>query len=137
MTYATLEQAAEYHYARLSKGAWTALSDADRKAALQEASDNLDAYAALHGGWREAYTAETVPDALMKACCIEALMLTDAGIMTRRNLQQQGVKSSSIGGASESYGEGAAFAHSALLSPQAERLLKPYLKRTGMGVPIL
>lgn len=137
MPYATVAQALDYHEARLTSEAWSALSETSMAAALQDASDAMDLYAAASGGWAEDYTLEPIPEALVRACSLEALALTDPDLSLRRSLMMQGVKSTSIGSASESYSEGAGHSTTALLSPQAAQLIRPYLRRNGSGVPIL
>lgn len=136
MTYATVEQANEYHAARLSYEAWSALSPGQQQAALQSATDALDLYAAAHGGWRQDYT-QAPPEPLQAACCLEALALTDATTMERIQAQAQGVTATSMGSASESYNGAVALSRSALADPKAALLLAPYLRRAGGGVPIL
>lgn len=136
MLYADKATANAYHAARLTGTAWGALSDAIKTAALQSATDALDAFAASRGGWLETYTTETVPTDIINACCLEALELTRPETDSRKRAQQQGVKSISIGSASETYGESQAFQNALLASPQAQRLIAPYLKRQGSGVSI-
>lgn len=136
MLYADKAYADTYHAARLTGTAWTALTDPIKAAALQSAADAIDAYAASKGGWREAYTPETLPEAIRTACCIEALELTHPETEARRRARQQGLRAISIGGASETYTDAGGFAACALCSVQAQALLKPYLKWAGSGVGI-
>lgn len=136
MLYADKATADAYHGARLTGAAWGALSDAIKAAALQSASDALDAYAASRGGWIETYTNETMPTDIKNACCLEALELTKSETEARKKAQQQGVKSISIGGASETYGESQAFQNAILADAQALRLVRPYLLYQGSGVCI-
>lgn len=135
MTYATVEQANDYHAARLSAEAWFALSSAKHLPALQSATDALDAYAAAHGGWKD-FNPEAIPAAIQAACCEVALTLTDPALQERIKAQQQGVTSTSIGSASESY-TGNARAEAVLISPTLALRLKPYLKQAGGSVHIL
>lgn len=136
MTYATVEQANEYHAARLSAEAWFALSPAKHLPALQSATDALDAYATAHGGWKDFDPAVLIPAAIQAACCEVALTLTDRALQERIKAQQQGVTSTSIGSASESY-TGNARAEAVLISPALALRLKPYLKQGGGSVHIL
>lgn len=137
MTYATAEQAHAYHAARLSAEAWSALPAAKQEQALQSANDMLDEYAAAHGGWREEWQEEAIPDAITRACCEVALNLTDPALQERLKAQQQGVTSLSIGSASESYAGNTAIGLDAALSPAIKALLRPYLKLAGGSVHIL
>ena len=134
--YADPAYAAAYHNMRLSAPAWNALSAGTKSAALQNATDAMEAYAAARGGWAETYTDDTRPDAIKQACCLEALELTRPEIAARLSAQRQGVRSISIGQASESYTD-ARGVQDEIMSPQAARLLRPYLKRTGSGVAIV
>lgn len=136
MAYATVAQATAYHKTRLSAEAWSALDSNQQQAALQSASDALDLYAAAHGGWRQDYTQDP-PEPLQAACCLEALALTDATTQERIQAQAQGVTSTSMGSASESYNGAAFLSRAGLADPKAALLLAPYLKRAGGGVPIL
>ena len=134
MTYATVEQANEYHAARLSAEAWFALSPAIQAAALSSASEALDAYAVSKGGWLADYT-ENTPVEIKNACCMEALALTDRETSERMKAQAQGVQSTSMGSASESYtGQGAALM---LANTRVATMLKPFLRQAGGGVAIL
>ena len=137
MTYATVEQANEYHAARLSAEAWSAIYGPKRLLALQSATDALDAYAAAHGGWKDDFLPEVeVPQAIADACCVIALALTDPAAQERIRAQQQGVVQTSIGSASESY-TGNARMDAVLISPALALRLKPYLKQAGGSVHIL
>lgn len=136
MTYATVEQANEYHAARLSAEAWLALSSAKHLPALQSATDALDAYAAAQGGWKDFLPEVEVPQAIADACCMVALSLTDPALQERIKAQQQGVTSTSIGSASESY-TGNVRMEAVLISPALALRLKPYLKQAGGSVHIL
>lgn len=136
MTYATVEQANDYHAARLSAEAWFALSSAKQLPALQSATDVLDAYAAARGGWKDFLPEVEVPQAIADACCMVALSLTDPALQERIKAQQQGVTSTSIGSASESY-TGNARVEAVLISPALALRLKPYLKQAGGSVHIL
>lgn len=136
MTYATVEQANEYHAARLSGEAWEALLLPQQEAALQSATDALDLYAAAHGGWRQDYR-ENTPNPIKVACCRVAQALTDPTTQERLKAQAQGVTATSMGSASESYHGAAGLSLAALADPGAALLLAPFLKQSGGGVPIL
>lgn len=136
MLYATKTEANTYFTARLSSAAWAALADAMKEAALQSASDSLEAFAASRGGWVETYTAQTIPTDIKNACCLEALELTRPETDARKRAQQQGVKAISIGGASETYADSMAFQAAIINSQQALALLRGYVKQTGSGVSI-
>lgn len=79
---------------------------------------------ALELTWENGWYCETaVPQVVKDACCEEALALLDRGDSKRRLLQQQGVKSFSLGSMSESYtGSGRG-----LISQEAREFLRPYL----------
>lgn len=136
MTYASAAQAREYHAARLTSAAWSALSDEQQKAALQSATDALDSFAAGHGAWQKAWTPETLPGAITQACCMLALDLSDQTLQERIRAQQQGVSATSMGSASESY-SGLGASTWALISPAIALKIGPYLRRTGGGAVIL
>lgn len=136
MAYATIEQANDYHATRLSAEAWSALDPTQQQAALQSATDALDLYAAAHGGWRQDYSQDT-PEPLRAACCLEALALNDTTTQERIKAQAQGVTSTSMGSASESYNGTAALSRAGMADPRATLLLAPYLRRSGAGAPIL
>ena len=137
MTYASVAEANTYHNARLSAEAWSAIPEAKRLLALQSATDALDAYAAAHGGWKDDFLPEVeVPQAIADACCMVALSLTDPAMQERVKAQQQGVTSTSIGSASESY-TGNVRMEAVLISPALALRLKPYLKQAGGSVHIL
>lgn len=134
MSYADTDYANTYHAFRLSGEAWTALSPAIQAAALLSASEALDAYAASKGGWLKDYT-ENTPVEIKNACCMEALALTDRETSERMKAQAQGVQSTSMGSASESYtGQGAALI---LANTRVATMLKSFLRQAGGGVAIL
>lgn len=135
MTYATVEQANDYHAARLSAEAWSALDPAQQQAALQSATDALDLYAAQAGGWKAEYSTNT-PEPIVRACAEHALALTDGTTQERLRAQMQGVAASSIGSASESY-TGAGKAVATGMMPMVDALLLPYLRRARGGAPIV
>lgn len=74
-----------------------------------------------------------VPDDVESACCEEALAIYLAGSTSsgRRALQEQGVKSFSIGGKlQETFVDGAADKYHGLKSADAYRLLSKYIARS-------
>lgn len=68
---------------------------------------------------------KSVPEAVKLAQALEALALSDTQAAFRRQLQEQGVTSISLGKASESYGTDRG--GSGLADSEARRLLRPYL----------
>lgn len=135
MPYADTAFADAFHGARISGEQWAGLSPDKQAAALQSASDALDLYAAERGGWKQDYTANP-PEPIRRACCLEALALTDETTQERVTAQRQGVTSTSIGSASESYsaqtGAGAALSNTLVAA-----MLRPFLRHAGGGVVII
>jgi hypothetical protein len=114
---------------------WTAASDDQRAAALEEASDHIDdlslkGYRYSDSQAREfpripdkviqvtPYDSEIdfqgggidyseVPQAILDACCLEALEILKQGNSVRRENQEQGVQAQKISDSSETYVEGA------------------------------
>lgn len=68
----------------------------------------------------------SVPQAVINACCEEALALLDTSANSRRRLQMEGVKSFSLGSLSETFG-GVDSASKGLVSQEAQLLIKPFL----------
>lgn len=98
--------------------AWTSASADQKAAALEEASDHIDSLP-LKGqqydpdvqarefprypdraAYSSEYTADysEVPQAVLDACCLEALEILKQGASGRKDLREQGVKSYNIGG---------------------------------------
>ena len=71
-----------------------------------------------------------VPQAVLDACCEEALAIYLQGTSGRRALQEQGVKSFSLGKLSETFADGAADKYHGLLSADAYRLISKYIARS-------
>lgn len=136
MPYADITYADAYHSERLSKEAWISLSEEERTAALNSASDTLDIYASSKGGWLEDYTSSTPAD-IKNACCIEALALCDSTAKERLKAQAQGVTSISIGSASESYSGVRGGTSDLLADAKTSALLARYLRQSGGGAAIL
>lgn len=140
----------------VSLSAWTAATEAQKAAALIEASDIIDSlplqgHKYLTDGsqlrqfprqYREGYDMDEltgvaeVPQAVLDACCREALAILQAGTGTdRQALQAQGVASYQIPGIiSETFRPGVTNARYGLRSPDAYRLLSRYIARS---VPIV
>ncbi len=136
MIYATTEQAAAYHQARLTAEAWSAIPPDKHAPALQSASDILDSYAHANGGWRHPFTEGSIPEPVIAACCEVALALADTATQERIKAQLEGVKSTSMGSTSESY-SGEVRAFTGLITPTTALRLQPYLRRIGGGAPIV
>ena len=140
-----------YFANRLHADAWTSATAGDKEKALKQATKVIDrqplkgrpvdlsqplafprCYLApdappsqyrfdlLAGWWCET----ELPEAVVDACCEEALALLERGNSQRRKLQQEGVQSASIGSLSETYAPGSG---RGLLSQEARELLRPYL----------
>lgn len=141
-SYVSRADATGYLANRLDAEAWTQADPARQEAALVTATRRIDMQR-LRGVKadpdqplqfpRRYHTAQgwvvesEPPQAVRDATCEEALALlaeTD-GDRTRRRLMEAGVTQRSVGDASESYDLGAL--PRGLLSPEARRLLAPYL----------
>lgn len=129
MTYATDQQAQAYFIGRAAASTWEAIPPDMKLRLLQTASDAMALYASIHGGWRKGIP----PERLAHACCLEALALSDTARQMRQDLISQGVTATAIGGASESYGQGAS--KHVMQSTMAVQLLKPFVN-SGGGVMI-
>lgn len=85
--------------------------------------------------WNDSTDLPIVPQAVKDACLEEALAIFSQGAGGRRDLQEQGVASYSIGGTlQETFTPGAATRLGGLRSADAHRLLKTYIARS---VPII
>jgi len=85
--------------------------------------------------WNDSTDLPVVPQAVKDACLEEALAIFSQGAGGRRDLQEQGVASYSIGGKlQETFTPGAATRLGGLCSADAHRLLKTYIARS---VPII
>jgi hypothetical protein len=76
--------------------------------------------------WDEATELPIVPQAVKDACCEEALAILTWKDSWRRKNQEQGLKSMTIDGVTESYRDSAG---QGLLSARAKALLRPYMAR--------
>jgi hypothetical protein len=149
-SYVTLTEASAYLSARCGISAWDAADEPAREKALKQAARQIDrqpllgrkadstqalafprCYVAppVPGSYRSdvitRWWCETdVPQAVKDAQCEEALVLLERAGSARLKLQREGVKGTSIGGLSETYGPGAG---RGLLSQEARELLRPYL----------
>ena len=149
--YIDVTGADSYFASRLYADAWTNATADDKERALRQATKAIDrqplkgrpvdlsqalafprCYLApdappsqyrfdLPAGW---WCETEPPQAVVDACCEEALALLERGNSQRRILQQEGVQSASIGNLSETYTPGAG---RGLLSQEARELLRPYL----------
>lgn len=138
MLYTTVDKATAYHDARLSKAHWSDLSPEVKSAAIQEASDVMDAYAAANGGWVQEYSEDNIPEGLSNICAIEALSLTREDMRKRFELQGAGIRSTTIGRATEVYSEGSRGKYSStMLTPGLEAMLDQYLRKPGGMVAIV
>ena len=73
---------------------------------------------------------EDTPEEIKMAQVLEALALADIQASLRRRLQEQGVTSINLGKASESYDSANKPYTGALISVEAYKLMRPYLKGT-------
>jgi hypothetical protein len=72
-----------------------------------------------------------VPQNVLDACCEEALAIYSQGVSGRRVMQEQGVKSFSLGGKlAETFADGAADKYHGLLSADAYRLISKHIARS-------
>lgn len=150
-SYATVEYADTYLACLLDTGAWDKADDATKERALMSATLQIDALASYSGGFRGQKADPdqplefprspdtVVPDAIKRACCLEALALLDQTQNTtasaRAKAIQQGVTSVSIGDASESYAKSSEIRtgiKAYLLSDMAIALVRPYLALQGV-----
>ncbi len=115
--------------------AWFALSDAKKESRLKNALYRIES---MNFSSHKSTIFQTlqfprgmskeVPMAVKLAQILEAAASLDAQASVRRKLQEQGVKSVSIGNASESYADAQSMIDTgALQSMEAYKQLKPYL----------
>lgn len=72
-----------------------------------------------------------VPQNVLDACCEEALAIYLQGTSGRRAMQEQGVKSFSLGGKlQETFVDGAADKYHGLMSAEAYRLISKHIARS-------
>jgi len=142
-SYVSREEASAYFRDRLDAESWAEASEEKRDAALVTATRRIDMQR-LRGrkadpsqplefprkyltgrGWM---VEKEPPQAVKDATCEEALALLSetAGDRERRKLLELGIVSRTVGDASEAYRQDAR-PPSDLLSPEARRLLAPYL----------
>jgi len=148
--------AAEYFAGRIGGEAFTAATSAEQEKALRTATTRIDrlifvgkkadpdqklqfpralrghrhsSYPVREMRYRSGWVYETfIPDCVKHACCEEALMLL-AGVPKRLQLQNQNVKSFSMGDLSETF----TGSRAKLASSEALDLLRPYM---GGGVAL-
>lgn len=113
---------------------WFNLADSDKERKLRNACyriDSLRLSSYKHNLSQELQfprgTDSTVPERVKQAQVLEAMQSLDTAAARRRELQDQGVKSVSIGNTSESYSDGSLASYGTLTSREAYTLLKPYL----------
>lgn len=147
----TIEAAESYFANDPRAAAWLALTDDQKAWYLVRATKIIDALP-LRGHkyqldgtqelqfpreYRDGYDMNEltgvaeVPQAVLDACCEEALAIYLQGTSGRRAMQEQGVKSFSIGGKlQETFADGAANKYHGLLSADAYRLISKYIARS-------
>ena len=143
--YATVEYADQYLGDLLTADKWASTESDTKERALSEATVRIDmlAYRGKKAQPSQVrafprYPDTTVPEAVKQACCLEALFLVDsqANPAYARRLAdiRQGVKSVSIGDASESYADIAEIkkTQGGLGSDMALALLRLYLAARGV-----
>jgi hypothetical protein len=150
--YITHDDADDYFDTRLNATAWTAagVSDADKESALHMATQAINCLGLK--GWKANPETQvnqfpryiplarggimgdgiTVPQAVIDACCEEALELLATGGNVRRSLQDQGVTSMKMLDVSETFGTPAG--QPVLISRIAMNLMRPFI---AVGVPIV
>lgn len=138
-TYISAEEAGEFLKGEPRAERWEALSSEEKEGFLKRAARHVNSL--WYSGWRRAPCqvmefprngSKTVPEAVKLAQALEALALSDTQAASRRQLQEQGVTSISLGKASESYGTNAGGGD--LASSEALRLLRPYLLGSAVMV---
>jgi len=130
-SYIDIAGADEYFSGRLHAEIWAGATEPDKDKALRQATKVIDRQP-LKGKKTDAeqtlafprYPDKEVPQAVIEACCEEALALLERGNSQRRTLQQEGVQSFSLGNMSETFVQGAG---RGLLSQEAKELLRPWL----------
>lgn len=136
-SYISVTDANTYFGERYGGDAWTSLSSTLKEQALITATRKIDRLP-IRG--RKYLDSEFQPlafprdfdedgivhERVKQACCEEAFALTKTELQKRKELQQQGVKSFSLGKLSESY-QGNSFSGNSLLSLEAIDLLNSWL----------
>ena len=74
----------------------------------------------------QSYQTEDIPEVVKSACCVEAFALCDTDFSKRRSLQEQGVKSFSLGSLSETFQD---CSPEVLLSKEAKEYLRGWVLR--------
>jgi hypothetical protein len=129
--YCTVEDADKYFEKRLYIESWVWAQFPDKESALWQATKAIDRQL-LKGRKTDQsqalafprYPDTEVPEAVKEACCEEALALLERGNSQRRKMQQDGVRSFTLGNMSEAYAPGAG---KGVLSQEAKELLRPWL----------
>lgn len=116
------------------KDGWFNLGDSDKECKLRNACYRIESM--RFGSFKHSIqqslqfprgTDSAVPERVKQAQVFEAMQSLDTAAAKRRELQEQGVKSISIGNTSESYSDGSLASYGTLTSRVAYTLLKPYL----------
>lgn len=132
-TYITTAEADELLYGVQGYERWITLTEPEKEGYLKAAALHIELL--RYAGRKHSIFQEMsfprdmnreVPAAVKQAQALEALAMTDEQAQARRDLQDQGVKSISLGKASESYGD-ASGCRSPMRSMDAAALLRPYL----------
>jgi len=120
-SYVSLDEANNYFNSRLHAEAWSNAIDADKEKALKQATRNIDTlafrgtpatatqplsfprvYSILNDGYIMNATDDDIPSEVKNATCEEALYLLQNS--QRKQLQDEGVTSITIGNLTENYG---------------------------------
>lgn len=140
-TYISTEEAGEFLKGEPGSERWELLSSEEKEGFLKRAARHVDSlwYSGRQLAPFQAMAfprngTQTVPEAVKLAQALEALALSDTQAASRRQLQEQGVTSISLGKASESYGANAGGSVGYLSSTEALRLLRPYLLGSAVMV---
>jgi hypothetical protein len=135
-TYITIKEANELLAFEPQAEKWATLSDECKEACLRSAARHIDGLR-LSGFRRDLHQPmafprnhEDTPEEIKMAQVLEALALADIQASLRRRLQEQGVTSINLGKASESYDSANKPYTGALISVEAYKLMRPYLKGT-------
>lgn len=104
MMYSSIEKADAYFSGKIEKERWNALEPEQKQQALVNASENIDLFASLNGGFKAFIDdLRNTPPPITDLCNMEALYCFEESKSERAKLQSQGVTSINVGGVSESY----------------------------------
>lgn len=153
--YISLAEADDYALRIVDTSVWSAATEAQKGAALVQATDDLDnvawqgrkydstqdrAFPRIHGelpadggltsgstwDWDEDANEAVVPDNVKQACFHQAVSIIEGARADRLNDQHDGVGSHAAGGMSESY-----IGKAPALCRKAHRLVRRYYRRTA------